>query len=146
MSYKLVSRMVESSADVDPNITWDSRFVGVMPVHLHPEPKSRAMRKAIVPQYAFMCDAVDEAINVRVLQAWLESIEEIEAHLADEIEESTEGWRLFITRDGVRFEGQYEQGYGGHVSLAQFKLAVQTCIQFRKDPERKPVEVPFPEA
>ncbi len=146
MNCKLVARMVEYSADNNPNKKWISRFVGVMPVHLYPEPTFDDMRNALVPIYAFMCDALDEAINVRVLEAWLESIEEIEANVADEIEESTEGWRLFITRDGVRFEGQYEQGYGGHVSLAQFKLAVQTCIQFRKDPERKPVEVPFPEA
>ncbi len=50
MNYKLVNRMVESSADVDPNKKWDSSFVGVIPVHLYPELAFRDMRKAMLPQ------------------------------------------------------------------------------------------------
>ncbi len=49
-----------------------------------------------------------------------------------------------ITRDKVWFEGLHSQGEGGEVSFAQYKLAVQTCVRFLADPERRPIEVPFP--
>ena len=49
-----------------------------------------------------------------------------------------------ITRDKVWFEGLYSQGEGGEVTIAQYKLAVETYVRFLADPERKPIEVDFP--
>jgi len=98
-----------------------------------------------LPRYEFMCAAIDDAIHDRYLTAVLEDIRKIESGTNSEIEEETEGWIFWITPLGVRFEGKFDQGTGGQVTLAQFKLAVQTYVRFLQDPERKPVEVPFPE-
>ncbi len=53
-------------------------------------------------------------------------------------------WYTYISQSGVRFEGQYDQGEGGEVSLEQYKLAVETYVRFLSDPEHKPIEVVFP--
>ena len=103
------------------------------------------MKAEVVPDYEFMCAAIDDALDAEVLQAWLTAVEKIESGAQKEIEKSTEGWEFTLSREGVRFEGLYDQGTGGQVTLAQFKLAVQTYLRFLQDPERKPVEVPFPE-
>jgi filamentous hemagglutinin len=49
------------------------------------------------------------------------------------------------TRDKVWFEGLYSRGTGGEVSLAQYKLEVQTYLRFLANPERKTIGVPFPD-
>jgi hypothetical protein len=103
------------------------------------------MKAEVVPDYEFMCAAIDDAIHDRYLTAVLEDIRKIESGTNSEIEEETEGWIFWITPLGVRFEGKFDQGTGGQVTLAQFKLAVQTYVRFLQDPERKRVEVPFPE-
>jgi hypothetical protein len=61
------------------------------------------------------------------------------------IEADGNAWIAFITPHEVWFEGLYDQGSGGAVSFRQYKLAVETWIQFLSDPERKPIVVPFPE-
>ena len=76
--------------------------------------------------------------------ATLEAIRKVEAKESDFEELGGNAWYTFISPDNVRFEGQYHQGAGGEVSLAQFKLAVQTYVRFLFDPERKPIEVEFP--
>jgi hypothetical protein len=76
----------------------------------------------------------------------LAEIRKIEAGEVDKIEADGNAWVAHITRDKVWFEGLYSQGEGGEVSLAQYKLAVETYVRFLSDRERKPIEVPFPEA
>lgn len=145
MQLKLIARMVEFSADANPNKKWSSTFIGVFPAGENLTPEIGAMRNAMLPRYDFMCAAIDDALDAEVLQAWLTAVEKIESGAQKEIEKSTEGWEFTLSREGVRFEGLYDQGTGGQVTLAQFKLAVQTYVRFLQDPERKPVEVPFPE-
>lgn len=74
---------------------------------------------------------------------WVGKVDRGELNLADV---DGNAWVINITREKVWFEGLYGQGEGGEVSLLQFKLAVQTYLQFLNDPEHKPVEVEFPES
>lgn len=74
---------------------------------------------------------------------WVRKVEMGELNLADV---DGNAWVINITREKVWFEGLYGQGEGGEVSLLQFKLAVQTYLQFLNDPEHKTVEVEFPES
>jgi len=103
------------------------------------------LKAEVIPQYEFMCAAVDEAHDIEVLKVWLAAIEKIEAGVEKEIEKSTEGWVFVLSPNSVLFAGEFDQGTGGKVSLAQFKLAVQTYLRFLQDPERKPNEVVFPD-
>jgi hypothetical protein len=75
----------------------------------------------------------------------LDEIRRIETGEVEKIEADGNAWVTHITRDKVWFEGLYEQGKGGEVSFAQYKLAVQTYVRFLSDPELKPIEVPFPD-
>jgi hypothetical protein len=74
----------------------------------------------------------------------LEEIRKIESGEAQKIEADGNAWVAHITKERVWFEGLYNQGEGGEVSLAQYKLAVQTYVQFLSDPEQKCIEVAFP--
>jgi len=146
MTYKLITRMVEYASDANPDKRWSSTFVGVLPTDSRPKPEIGAMRSAMLPQYEFMCAALDEAaIYTEFLKEIMGDIERIEKGHANCFKESTEGWEFEIKPDGVQFEGLYDQGTGGEVSLAQFKLAVQTYLRFLQDLERKPIEVVFPD-
>ena len=103
------------------------------------------LKAEVIPQYEFMSAAVDEAHDSEVLNAWLAAIEKIETGVEKEIEKSTEGWVFVLSPNSVHFAGEFDQGTGGQVSLAQFKLAVQTYLRFLQDPEHKPIEVAFPD-
>jgi len=104
------------------------------------------LKAEVISQYEFMCAAVDEAgIYTAFLNEIMGDIERIEKGHANCVKESTEGWEFEIKPDGVQFDGLYDQGTGGEVSLAQFKLAVRTYLRFLQDPERKPIEVVFPD-
>ncbi len=99
------------------------------------------------PAYELMCSALDEDVQSAggsgacVLE-WIHRIESGELELADV---DGNAWIIYITRDKVWFEGLYEQGTGGPVTLAQFKFAVETYIHFLANPGTKPTEVPFME-
>lgn len=97
-------------------------------------------------RFDLMCSAIDEDIeSVQGSGAdFLEGIRRIECGEKDLIEADGTAWVTYITRDKVWFEGLYSQGEGGAVSLAQYKLAVQTYVRFLSDPERNPIEVAFP--
>ena len=101
-----------------------------------------------VAHYEIMCGAIDE-MGERALAWCLEEIKKLENDEVEEVDSSTEAYVFFLRKDRpISFEFQYgENGLekGGEVTLAQFKLAVQTYLQFLRDPERKPIEVPFPE-
>jgi hypothetical protein len=99
-----------------------------------------------IPRFDFMCSAIDcdiqhpEGSGAGTLKA----IQDVESGRLPEEELGGNAWTTLITPSKVWFEGHYSQGEGGEVSLAQYKLAVQTYVQFLFDPERKPIEVPFP--
>ena len=112
------------------------------------EARARIMWDSIVPPYRTMCSAINDFIHDRFAEEILKDIEEIERGVKKVWEEGTEAYIFWITREGVAFEFQYgEHGpeKGGDVTLAQFKLAVQIYLQFLQDPERRPIEVSFPE-
>ncbi|RZI54985.1 MAG: hypothetical protein EOP14_07860 [Pseudomonas sp.] len=106
-----------------------------------------------VQHYEMMC-AVICACPLHILELGIEKIFLIERH---EIQQSSIGidaiaaifdatkatfWCEFGFNENYVDDGNGEEG--GEVTLAQFKLAVQTYLQFLHDPERKPIEVPFP--
>ncbi len=98
--------------------------------------------------YEMMCGAIDDFINAKYAEEVLRDIEEIESGNKEIWKEETEAYTFWMTRQGVTFEFHYgENGpeKGGNVTLAQFKLAVQTYLSFLRDPERIPIEVPFPD-
>lgn len=99
-----------------------------------------------VPAFELMCFAIYNDIQTAEGSGAtaLEEIRRIESGEADLIEADGNAWVAHITRDKVWFEGLYSQGEGGAVSFAQYKLAVQTYVRFLADPERKPIEVPWP--
>jgi hypothetical protein len=99
-----------------------------------------------VSAFALMCAAIDGDIQSAKGSGAtaLTEIRRIEAGEAELIESDGNAWVAHITPDKVWFEGLYSQGEGGEVSFAQYKLAVETYVRFLADPERKPIEVPFP--
>lgn len=101
-----------------------------------------------VPHFELMCGAIN-GMGERSLVWCLEEIRKLENDEIEEVDSSTEAFEFFLRKDRpISFEFPYgENGpeKGGEVTLAQFKLAVQTYLQFLRDPERKPIEVPFPE-
>jgi hypothetical protein len=99
-------------------------------------------------RFMLMCGAIADDIQSAEGSGAtaLNEIRRIEAGEIDRIESDGNAWVAYITRDKVWFEGLYSQGEGGEVTFAQYKLAVQTYVRFLSDPERKPIEVPFPEA
>ena len=98
------------------------------------------------PEFQLMCFAINSDIQSAEGSGsdFLEAIRRIEAGEVERIEADGNAWVAHITRDKVWFEGLYNQGEGGEVSFAQYKLAVQTYVRFLADPERKPIEVEFP--
>jgi hypothetical protein len=98
-----------------------------------------------VEQFMLMPAAMFDDIHSHDGPVFLEAIRRVEAGEVDKIEADGNAWVAHITRDKVWFEGLYSQGEGGEVSLAQYKLAVETYVRFLSDREQKPIEVPFPE-
>lgn len=99
-----------------------------------------------VEAYDLMCAAIDSDIQNAAGSgaATVEAIVRVESSESLVEELGGNAWYTHISRERVWFEGQYSQGDGGEVSLAQFKLAVQTYVGFLADPERKPLVVEFP--
>jgi hypothetical protein len=100
-----------------------------------------------VERFEMMCENIDNDIGPFVDngEICLELIRKVEAGESDYIAADGNAWVAHITRDRVWFEDIKSLESGGEVSLAQYKLAVQTYVSFLTDPERKPVEVIFPE-
>lgn len=147
MTYKLVARTIECTADSDPNVKWDSKYVGVIDSNIPSQKTARIMWDAVALPYAMMCGAIGEFIDVEYGESVLGKVFAAET-ASEEIEAEGHAYNCWLNKEGVTFEFQFgENGpeKGGEVTLAQFKLAVQTYLQFLRDPERKPIEVPFPE-
>jgi hypothetical protein len=143
MNIVLRALMIEMTADADPGKSWKSCWLEVT------SSESIALMprwKACLPQFRMMCDAImsdtQNAAGAACVMCWIQKVESGELDLADV---DGNAWVMNITRDKVWFEGLYSQGEGGEVTLAQFKLAVQTYLQFLEDPEGKPIEIDFPE-
>lgn len=99
-----------------------------------------------VSAYDLMCASIDSDIQNSKGSgaATVHAIERV-ASLCSMVEElGGNAWYTHITHERVWFEGQYNQGEGGEVTLAQYKLAVETYIKFLADPACKPIEVAFP--
>lgn len=98
-------------------------------------------------RFELMCEAIHSDIqNSEGSGATaMREIQRIEIGEADKIESDGNAWVTHITPIKVWFEGLYSQGTGGEVSFAQYKLAVETYVRYLADPERRPIEVPFPE-
>jgi len=143
MALKLRATLVEHVADADPSVRWNGSWLEVMD-SLQPPPEKLAER--CHPSYQMMCDAIMGDIQTAAGSgaSALEEIRRIECGEADLIEADGNAWVAHITRDKVWFEGLYNQGEGGEVSFAQYKLAVQTYVRFLADPEGRPIEVEFP--
>lgn len=90
-----------------------------------------------------ICDDVQTAAGSG--KTALEEIRRIEAGEVDKIEADGNAWVAHITKDKVWFESLYNQGEGGEVSFAQYKLAVQTYVRFLADPQHRTIEVSFPQ-
>jgi hypothetical protein len=99
-----------------------------------------------VEHYELMCEAINSdacsLAGILCVMGWVEKIESGQMDLADV---DGNGWVMNITREKVWFESLYNQDEGGEVSLMQFQIALDAYMSFLKDPERKPVEVEFPE-
>lgn len=102
---------------------------------------------SIDERYEMMCLAIYEDVQTAKGSGrdFIEAIHSVESGKAKLVEADGNAWVAHITRSHVSFEGLYGQGSGGSVSFAQYKLAVETYVRFLEDPDRKPLEVPFPE-
>ena len=100
-----------------------------------------------MPQFFLMAGALENDIESAAGSGakFLEGLKQVESGEIEEIHADGMAWIQHISRDKVWFEGAYSQGEGGTVSFAQYKFAVQTYVRFLADPERKPIEVAFPE-
>ena len=104
-------------------------------------------RGQCVERFELMCSAIDGDIQSAEGSgaiAWRD-IEWIESGQGDSIDADGNAWIAHIRPDKVWFEGLYNQGEGGEVSFEQYKLAVQTYVRYLADPQRCPIEVPFPD-
>ncbi len=143
MNLHLRATLVEHVADVNPNIRWRGRWLEVFDP-LSKQPTSLAER--CLPKYRWMCEAIVSDIQTAEGsgQDFLEGLRCIEQGTIEHIHADGNAWVAHITREKVWFEGLYDQGEGGSVTFAQFKLAVETYVRFLADPEGKTIEVPFP--
>jgi hypothetical protein len=140
MSLVIRALIIEMIADADPTKRWNNWWLEVVPRNVAIKGKRW---EACVPKYHMMCEAIMSDV-LSGDDGWFDWIAQIESGQEDLIEADGNAWVAYITRDKVWFEGLYNQGEGGEVSLAQYKLAVQTYARFLADPESKPIEVEFP--
>lgn len=143
MALRLRAALVEHVADADPSVRWQGRWLEVFdPALSRPEKLTERCHKS----YQLLCEAIMGDIQTvagsgACVLEWIRKVESGELDFADV---DGNAWVMNITRDKVWFEGLYNQGEGGEVSFAQYKLAVQTYVRFLADPEGRPIEVEFP--
>jgi hypothetical protein len=143
MSTVIRAALVDMVSDAEPVKHWKSTWIAVIDLN---QSLPTNVWKQCVGKFYIMCDAIQSDIESAEGSGViaLEEIRRIESGEVEKFESDGNAWVAHITRDKVWFEGLYEQGEGGEVSLAQYKLAVQTYVRFLADPEHKPIEVPFP--
>lgn len=135
--------MLELIADDDSTKRWLSRWLEIIP---RDASQSQSHARGCLPQFHLMCSAIMSDIQSAGGSGAtaLAEIVEIESGKAKHIEADGNAWVTHLTAERVWFEGLYEQAEGGEISLAQYKLAVETYVRFLADPEHRPIEVPFP--
>jgi hypothetical protein len=143
MSLIIRAEVIELTADADPSVCWNSSHLEI----IDPDtscPKNRW--DYCVPAFQMMRDAITSDIQNPEGSgaAALKAIQKVESGESAQEELGGNAWSTYITPQKVWFEGYYNQGEGGEVSLAQYKLAVQTYVRFLSDPEQKCIEVAFP--
>jgi hypothetical protein len=143
MSTVIRAALVDMVSDAEPVKRWKSTWIAVIDLN---EVLPKNVWEQCIGKFHFMCDAIQSDVQSAEGSGanFLEGIRRIEAGEIEKIEADGNAWVAHITRDKVWFEGLYEQGEGGEVSLAQYKLAVQTYVRFLADPELRPIEVAFP--
>ena len=143
MELILRASTIELVADADPSKRWPSRWLEVVD---RTEAAAGPRWALCLPSYQIMCEAI--MTDIQTAQGSgadaIECIRRVEAGETAKIEADGNAWVTHITADKVWFEGLYEQGEGGEVTPAQYKLAVQTYVRFLGDPEGRPIEVEFP--
>lgn len=99
-------------------------------------------------RFELLCQAINEDIQnpSGSGETALFELRLIESGEKTLIESDGNAWITYIAPDKVWFEGLYNQGEGGSVSFAQYKLAMETYVRFLSDPEGKTIEIPFPES
>ncbi|SFU99737.1 hypothetical protein SAMN05216350_11179 [Polaromonas sp. YR568] len=154
MTYKLVARTIQCIADDDPSVKWDSKYIGVIDSDMPSQKAARVMWDAIALPFRVMCAAIS-GFSLHSVESGLEKIAQIER--GEIIKSSTGNDAVAAIFDATKtifwFEFGFSERYvddglgeeGGEITLAQFKLVLQIYFQFLRDPERKPIEVPFPE-
>ena len=143
MELTLRATIIDHVSDADPSVRWEGPWLEVSSSLPYRPGK---LLDRCHPDFQMMCDAIMSDIQTAKGSGAtaLEEIRRVESGEVDLIEADGNAWVAHITRDKVWFEGLYSQGEGGAVSFAQYKLAVQTYVRFLADPERKPIEVPWP--
>jgi len=143
MALILRATRIEHRADSDPAFRWMDNWLEVV------DPKTPVSGKRwehCDPRFRLMCNAIMGDVQSAEGSGadFLKGIALIESGATKLIEADGNAWVAHITRDKVWFEGLYNQGEGGEVSFAQYKLAVETYVRFLADPVGKPIEVVFP--
>ena len=109
-----------------------------------------SLRAHPVERFEFMCAVLDRvSASVAACDAVLEDIEKVESGAIATAGRGLDEYAVDFTKDGAVFWFEHApdgQQAGGRVSLGQLKLAVQTFRQFLNDPDRKVIEVAFPDA
>ena len=100
--------------------------------------------------YDLMCAVLDRvASSVDDCDSILVDIARIESGMSTSAGKGLDEYAVDFTKEGAEFWFEHApdgEQIGGNVSLGQLKLAVQTFRQFLNDPERKMIEVAFPDA
>ncbi|MEW6099372.1 MAG: hypothetical protein AB1666_09330 [Pseudomonadota bacterium] len=143
MTLVLRAKLIQLVADAKPDVRWMGSWLEITDAA---DPALVLERGRCVPRFEMMCEAIMNDIQSAEGSSRLPG-----RHSPHRIRRSRphrghgNAWVAYITRDKVWFEGLYSQGEGGQVSFEQYKLAVQTYVRFLADPQRRPIEVEFPD-
>jgi hypothetical protein len=122
---------------------WDDTKIGMLhyPIYVCDD-----MGQPVL-SFDYMCSTI-YTCGCQMLQTMLSDMEAIQNGDQEMGGGGSDAWGVDFDKNGAVFEFDYApegEEIGGEVSLAQFKLAVQTYLQFLEDPERKPITIVFPE-
>lgn len=146
MNLILRAKMVEMIADADPSKRWMSRWLEVVPSGVE---STKPRLEMCVPRFRLMCSALHRVTaSVQACDAVLADIERVEGGVIETAGRGLDEYAVDFTKDGAVFWFEHAaegEETGGRVSLMQLKLAILTYRQFLNDPDRKLIEVAFPD-
>lgn len=96
-------------------------------------------------KFDLMVNAILDDVTPGAVKSFLECIRRVEMQEELAVEADGNAWITHITPEKVWFEGLYSQGSGGAVTLVQYKFAIENYARFLADPDRRSLEVPFPD-